>query len=100
MKRRTFLKWGGAAPLLLSGVSAAGSTAVKPQNTLVILDGQLFQSVQQQTLFPMAPKRQHLVKLLQHTLERQKLGKRTAKVEFTLAQTVKRARGARRAAIA
>ncbi len=39
MKRRTFLKWGGAAPLLLSGVSAAGSTAVKPQNTLVILDG-------------------------------------------------------------
>ncbi|MEP2983734.1 MAG: hypothetical protein ABJP08_10760 [Roseibium sp.] len=37
--RRTFLKWGTAAPLILArplGGSAAGATA---QNTLVVLDG-------------------------------------------------------------
>lgn len=39
MKRRTFLKWGTAAPLLLSGATAAESTTVTPQNTLVVLDG-------------------------------------------------------------
>ena len=39
MRRRTFLKWGTAAPLLLSGASATGSTVVTPQNTLVVLDG-------------------------------------------------------------
>lgn len=39
IKRRTFLKWGTAAPLLLSHQMEARAANTTPQNTLVVIDG-------------------------------------------------------------